>query len=104
MPNFELFGYGKNRTEYLIENIKAEIAKSDTVSSILDSIIFTIHMTVVKDAKGIYAPFIRLASTPKDELVELIKILQKLNVDVEVMILDEFIPAKSLLNEELDRQ
>ena len=100
MPNFEFFGFGENRTKCLIETIKEKIEISDKVSPILCDVIFTNHKTVVRNARNINAPYVRLTSTLKDELTDLIEILHELNVDVEVMILDKFIPAKLSYKEE----
>lgn len=92
MPNVEFFGLKGNlayaKMHRLINLIGA--------NPVLKDMVFTIHKeTDVVDRNSEPRPFIRLTSTPREDLADIKKALETLELDVEVMLLNEFIPAKS---------
>jgi len=91
MPNVEFFGLDRA----LALNKKAKIEKMLRSHPCLNDMVFTIHSeTEVIDKDENPQPFIRLTSTPRKDIPEIIEKLQELGVDIEIMKLERFIPAK----------
>ena len=92
MPNVEFFGLKKELAYAKICRIVRQLKRHPA----LTDMVFTVHKevdVVDKDLKP--QPFIRLTSTPREDLTDIKKTLGILELDIEVMLLDEFIPAKS---------
>jgi len=94
MPNVEFFGLGGNLAYTTMQRLINLIG----ANPVLKDMVFTIHRKVdVVDRNLEPRPFIRLTSTPREDLADIKKAIEilELDVDVEIMFLDDFVPAKS---------
>ncbi|NQT50305.1 hypothetical protein HQ571_06455 [Candidatus Kuenenbacteria bacterium] len=90
MPNIEMYGFSEekaaevaNRIQYLFEG-----------KSYTDDYVTTAVWSDVTDHENEAQPFLRLVTTRSMYLFDMIKELRKLGFDIEVMILNRFIPKE----------
>jgi len=91
MPNIELHGYAPQEAI----DIRNKIREALKPSKDADEIVITIIPSDVEDLKGNKMPFLRvyLGPRPADDLK---KYLEPLGEDIEVLVLDRWIPKKKL--------
>ena len=90
MPNIELHGFTEIRGRELFFQIKAAMEKEE----FFEDIVITLCIDVVADFKDNQCPFIRICTTSTKQEERLIEILSEKNIDVEVLPVKKFIPAK----------
>ncbi|MFA6551241.1 MAG: hypothetical protein WCV41_01785 [Patescibacteria group bacterium] len=90
MPNIEVYGITGERTIDIEKKIHGLF---ETKPYAADYVITFIASGVV-DKDGNNQPFLRLVSTPNAHLDDILLELQKLNMDIEVQMLKQFIPKK----------
>lgn len=90
MPNIEIHGLKNETREYVHSKIRSAFAEKPY----RDDYVITAYESKVHDWRLNAQPFIRLVTTPSDHTEDIIQELQKLDLDIEVMILDRFIPRK----------
>ena len=87
MPNIEIHGFEKEVAELWREQI---FKAAENKSFWGEDIAVTIYPTEVKGINNDDTPFIRLASTV-DEIKEALEMLKAFKIDIEVLILNQFI-------------
>ncbi|MCK4554070.1 hypothetical protein KAU19_03845 [Candidatus Parcubacteria bacterium] len=90
MPNIEMYGLrhqeARKKENEIDELLRLKPYANDYVVTNISSIVLDKHAQ--------RQPFLRLVSTRNDHIDNILKELQKLDMDIEVMILDKFIPKK----------
>lgn len=91
MPNIELHGYGRCAQSM---KLKVRTALRELPSAASGEIVTTEYPTVAKDFQDKKKPFLRIIATA-DELPDLLDRLRGLYEDMEVMLLNRWIPGKT---------
>ena len=89
MPNIEFIGFSEE--EY--KNLKSKIIKLMKGLSALDDMVFTHYHSTVTDKDEKSAKFIRVSSTPRSDIEEIVKRIKTIGIDVEEIELKAFHPA-----------
>jgi hypothetical protein len=94
MPNIEIVGViPKGSDDQIIRKIiKCHLSKEE-----LKNVVFTLHQASVEDIDGCDAPYVRISDTDKKRAKKIAKLLNNI-IDVETLILTEFIPKKIILD------
>ncbi len=90
MPNIEIHGFGGNETWYKLREV---INQSELLFK--KDIVITEVGSYCRNLVGITQPFLRICDTDHKRAEKLAKVLEKLNLDIEVLILKRFYPASS---------
>lgn len=90
MPNIELYGF----TAAEVATASSQIREIFADKPYQDEYVITCILSRVTDHHVQRQPFIRLVNTPSEHLGDMIAELQKVGVDIEVMMLDGFYPKK----------
>lgn len=88
MPNIEVHGYG-DKSDAMVEKIRGSLRDSSEA----DEIVTTVFPTVVTTLNGGTSPFLRVISSDV-ELDDLLSRLKRLDEDIELIMLGQWIPAK----------
>ena len=90
MPNIELHGFSRGQAM----EIRDKVFKLFKGKPYVKEMVVTVCLDMVWDKYGDIQPFIRLANSCQDHTVEILKVLEALNVDIEQLTLAKFIPKK----------
>ena len=90
MPNVEIHGM------FLQEAVRLEkkIFKLFGDKPYIKEMVVTIYQTIVRDFKGNSQPFIRLVNSCQEHSEEIVEKLKTLEIDVEHLKLESFIPKE----------
>lgn len=88
MPNIEMYGIREEDlpgvTKQIISAFHGKPWQKDYVLTFVKSAVLD-HLAVIQ-------PFIRLVTTPSPHIDEILAELKNLNIDIEVLLLQQFIP------------
>jgi len=88
MPNIEIYGLKDSDGVKVAEKIDELFREKDY----RDEYVLTYIQSYVCDRKGIVQPYLRLVTTPSDHMEDIIGELRKIGMDIEVSLLERFIP------------
>lgn len=89
MPKIELHGYGDES-----DGMRCRIADALEDYPGVDDTVTEVYGTTVTSIKGEPSPYLQIVANP-ESIDELIKLLQPLNEDIEVMPLGQWIPKQT---------
>ncbi len=90
MPNIEMYGFSIDE----VKGIDSMIHELLEFTPYRDDYVTTFIESEVIDHYNRKQPFLRLVTTKNDHIDDILEELQKLKFDIEVMMLDRFIPKK----------
>jgi hypothetical protein len=91
MPNIEIHGVKELVESY---NIRDKIFKLTDGQPFQEEIVVTTIQDVCVDIDGKAQPFLRIVTDKRNELNMLVNCLMPLKIDIEILVLDIFIPAQ----------
>lgn len=90
MPNIELHGFAQKDVRMLRFKVRAALRASPIAGEIVTSVV----PSDVENLAGDKMPFLRIICSP-DELDDLVKRLEPLNVDIEALPLARWVPKRA---------
>ena len=90
MPNIEMYGFNQEQAS----GVTAMIMELFKNKPYRDEYVTTAVWSDVLDHRNVSQPYLRLVSTPNDHIEDIVEELLKLKFDVEVLILNRFIPKE----------
>lgn len=99
MPNIEIHGYGyqafnDDETRRTVFDLRAKILNLFQKQPYFADMVVTIVPDLTVDGQIKQQPFLRLVTSPALDFNEIIELLLKLNMDIEVQGLKVFYPKK----------
>lgn len=91
MPNIEMHGFTGNIVKY--HKLKEVITQSEL--SFKKDIVITLIDSCCLDLDGKTQPFLRICDTDHKRTEKIVRVLEKLGYDIEVLLLKRFYPASS---------